>query len=907
MAELKLVSPLLTNMEVESCVSTHGATSVYVVKSIKSNQTYILKHISVPESQKQVDALIFTGAAADEEEAQKYYKQVVTDYQNELETLEALSASPNIDSFRSYQIVPKEDSVGYDVYLLAEHRKTLVDYLHDNAMTQLCALNLGIDLCSALIDLRQAGLLHRDVKPANIYLSSQGHFVLGDLGIAKIDELKYCSMPEHMLSSYSAPELFDLVGTIEPTCDLYSVGLILYRIYNGNHGPFEDEKTSAKAADKRRVTGEELPAPMYADYEMAEIILKACAHLPENRYQTPEELRDALVDYMKRNQLEDTLIVPPIAGEHEPVSAYADLEEVEPVQFADTEEMTDDFKESFSPDTAMLNSIIDSVHKDMEKEDAESYTSTLEPDEEDDIPLDANAPRRKKRRAKWLPAVICAVLLLAVIGAAVYFFFIAPNTISIDSITLMDRGTDYLTVQVRSDEKDDTFFVTCSDAYGNTSRKNFRAGQSLTFTELVPGTQYTIAAEAPGNEKLTGTSSMMASTISQTQILSFTATPVSVTQCELNLIVLDGPDPGTWTVDYAAEGTPIQSATFAGHSTVIANLQSGTEYTFLLEEPEGTRLTGETSTTFSTVPTVDITEIKAALSSSAAILSWEYEGDTPDSWTVSISGSDGYADTQEVSVPTITFEDLTAGAEYEVQIATPSMLNSYLTTITPTAIKLKTMTAEFNEETLSIDLNWECEVDPAEDVWKAVCKMDASGDNWTAENIEGESYSFGEDIVFVPGQNYTITLSLQSGDPLDGNNTLTVAVPEAEKFTGYGLNGTYLGLYLKPEGDDWTSVSLSTAQTKFKPDEGLAFALQSIDEQDSSDDEFEIMLAIYDSDGNLMDYSTETFIWDDMWQKDLLVYAYPRIPGSFLRPGTYRLDILFNRQLVTSKEFEMVP
>ena len=74
--------------------------------------------------------------------------------------------------------------------------------------------------------------------------------MLGDLGIAKIEELKYCSMPENMLSSYSAPELFSLVGSIEPTTDIYSVGLILYRIYNGNHAPFEDERTSAKAADK---------------------------------------------------------------------------------------------------------------------------------------------------------------------------------------------------------------------------------------------------------------------------------------------------------------------------------------------------------------------------------------------------------------------------------------------------------------------------------------------------------------------------------------------------------------------------------------------------------------------------------------------------------------------------------
>ena len=297
MPELNMISPLLTNMELVKCVSVHGGTSVYIVKSTKSNQSYYLKHICIPESQKQVDALMFTGAAATVEDAQNYYKQVAADYQAELETLETLSASPNIGCYRSYQIEPKEDGVGFEIYLLAEYRQTLSEVLAETPMTQSGAVNLGLDLCSALCSLREAGLIHRNVKPSNVYLSSSGHYLLGDLGIAKIDELKYCSMPENMLSSFSAPELFSLLGTIEPTTDIYSVGMILYRIYNGNHGPFEDEKTSARAADKLRVTGQQLPAPMYADYEMADILLKACAFKPEDRYQTPQELQEALKRY----------------------------------------------------------------------------------------------------------------------------------------------------------------------------------------------------------------------------------------------------------------------------------------------------------------------------------------------------------------------------------------------------------------------------------------------------------------------------------------------------------------------------------------------------------------------------------------------------------------------------------
>ena len=244
MPELNMISPLLTNMELVKCVSVHGGTSVYIVKSTKSNQSYYLKHICIPESQKQVDALMFTGAAATVEDAQNYYKQVAADYQSELETLEKLSASPNIGCYRSYQIEPKEDGVGFEIYLLAEYRQTLSEVLAETPMTQSGAVNLGLDLCSALCSLREAGLIHRNVKPSNVYLSSSGHYLLGDLGIAKIDELKYCSMPENMLSSFSAPELFSLLGTIEPTTDIYSVGMILYRIYNA---------TTARSRTKKRL------------------------------------------------------------------------------------------------------------------------------------------------------------------------------------------------------------------------------------------------------------------------------------------------------------------------------------------------------------------------------------------------------------------------------------------------------------------------------------------------------------------------------------------------------------------------------------------------------------------------------------------------------------------------------
>ena len=270
LAELKLVSPLLSNMEVVSCISARGAVSVYLVKSTKTAQTYILKHISVPESQKQVDALLFTGAASSTEDAQKYYEQVVTDYREELETLEQLAASPNLDCFRSYQIEPKEDGVGFDIYLLAEHRTTLSEYLADNAITHLCAVNLAMDLCSALVDLRAAGLVHRDVKPENIILRGSEALLI-DFDAARLHKPEHDSDTQILgTTGYAAPEQYGLSQSDIRT-DIYSLGILINVMLTGEH-----------------------PSKHLASGKMGRIVDR-CTHVnPQRRYKNVLRLMEAL-------------------------------------------------------------------------------------------------------------------------------------------------------------------------------------------------------------------------------------------------------------------------------------------------------------------------------------------------------------------------------------------------------------------------------------------------------------------------------------------------------------------------------------------------------------------------------------------------------------------------------------
>lgn len=312
-AELKMISPLLDGMTLIECLNSGGGFACYLLQRDDSDEKFVLKHISVPESETNVDALILTGAVADREGARAYYRTVAESQAIEVRNWQKLAGHDNLSVFTGFQLeVREDDAIGYDFYLLAPYRTSLHKYMQENAITHLQALNLGIDLCNALGALRKAGYIHQDLKPENIFVNENGEFTIGDLGIASLEDLQFAALPEHYSNCYSAPELADIMANLNDTIDIYSVGMILYHLFNGKHAPFEEVGKTMFEADQMRLAGEPLPGPLYADYELTEILNKACAFKPEDRYQTPADFRQALVVYMQKNEISDAMIVAPM-------------------------------------------------------------------------------------------------------------------------------------------------------------------------------------------------------------------------------------------------------------------------------------------------------------------------------------------------------------------------------------------------------------------------------------------------------------------------------------------------------------------------------------------------------------------------------------------------------------------
>lgn len=316
MSEPKLISPLLDGFLIGEPISEHHGVSCYPAMRANTDERYIVKVISIPASQVQLDALLLSGAYSNQEEARTYFEELAQGVTDEIKVLDKLHALEGFMPYTAHQTISLEEGVGYQIYLLSPYKRSLERQFTIEPLTHLAAVNLGLDLCAALATCRRAGFLYLDLKPGNIFISPNKGCCIGDLGFLNMSSLKYASLPDRYRSRYTAPEITDAFAPLTDTMDVYALGLVLYQIYNNGQLPFEGDAPT-----------EPLAPPMYADYEMAEIILKACSLDPAERWQDPAQMGQALVSYMQRNDVNAVPIVPPPIEIAESVEEATEVEE----------------------------------------------------------------------------------------------------------------------------------------------------------------------------------------------------------------------------------------------------------------------------------------------------------------------------------------------------------------------------------------------------------------------------------------------------------------------------------------------------------------------------------------------------------------------------------------------------
>ncbi|MFZ0864211.1 MAG: serine/threonine-protein kinase [Candidatus Sulfotelmatobacter sp.] len=154
------------------------------------------------------------------------------------------------------------------------------------------ALQLAEEIAEALDYAHSQGVVHRDVKPGNILVTEDGHAKIADFGIAKLN-LAHFTLPGRVMGTpaYMAPEQLSGEG-VDGRSDLFSLGVILYAMVTG-HSPFQGNSATTvcfKVANREPVAASAFDLTLPP--ELDEVISRAMAKEPEQRYQTGAEFAE---------------------------------------------------------------------------------------------------------------------------------------------------------------------------------------------------------------------------------------------------------------------------------------------------------------------------------------------------------------------------------------------------------------------------------------------------------------------------------------------------------------------------------------------------------------------------------------------------------------------------------------
>jgi serine/threonine protein kinase len=158
---------------------------------------------------------------------------------------------------------------------------------------------IALQVARALDYAHFRGIVHRDVKPANIMVSRQGEVKLMDFGIARDDTMRDLTETGTGLGtpSYMSPEQI-LGDKLDFRSDLFSLGIVLYQMVTGQKPFVEDD--SFTVMQKIRLDRYTLPRKLNADVprQLEHIMARCMEKMPQSRYGSTQALIDDLVEFL---------------------------------------------------------------------------------------------------------------------------------------------------------------------------------------------------------------------------------------------------------------------------------------------------------------------------------------------------------------------------------------------------------------------------------------------------------------------------------------------------------------------------------------------------------------------------------------------------------------------------------
>ena len=203
----------------------------------------------------------------------------------------------------------EESAFGTDLLIRMDLLGNLNSKMKKEGVTQSEIVQIGIDICTALEGCAAHNIIHRDIKPDNIFNNGR-QYLLGDFGISKIIENGMGAQTNKGTAHYAAPEQFANATNsnyYDNKVDIYSLALTLYVLANKGKLPFTDKVLNNQLAIQMRLTGTPFPRIDGVNPELMDVILVGCSFKPEDRFKTATAFKNALLyvqDKIKQEERE---------------------------------------------------------------------------------------------------------------------------------------------------------------------------------------------------------------------------------------------------------------------------------------------------------------------------------------------------------------------------------------------------------------------------------------------------------------------------------------------------------------------------------------------------------------------------------------------------------------------------
>lgn len=240
MAQVNLIGKSILGYTVLEKLGSGAFGTVYKVIKTNISGQYIraLKHITIP-TEKQYTSIL-NSMGGDASKANSYFSKMLDSIISEIRILNDLSEKGAQHIVRYYEndIFVTDIPRRYDIYILMEYLTPLEEYIQGREFSVRDVVKLGLEILQGLRACHNNDIIHRDVKGDNIFVSDEGEYKIGDFGVSKI--LKDTSRAASLKGTPNvlAPEVYLGQKNYTKSVDLYSLGILLYRLLNYNRNPF---------------------------------------------------------------------------------------------------------------------------------------------------------------------------------------------------------------------------------------------------------------------------------------------------------------------------------------------------------------------------------------------------------------------------------------------------------------------------------------------------------------------------------------------------------------------------------------------------------------------------------------------------------------------------------------------